>query len=293
MTPPALPQSLSRRAFAQAGATLATAAASLAVATPHSSTAAAEETRTLRLGIIGCGGRGTGAINNSLSINEGVTLVAAADINGRNCAKLWKMVRETHPDKVAADETSHVGLDGYKRILDDPAIDVVIITSPPGFHPGHVRAAVAAGKHVFLEKPACVDPAGYRSCLEAHDAAVAKGTAIVGGTQYRRQANYIGAIDQIREGAIGDVIGATARYRTTGIWYRPRTAGISDAEYQLNPGSSSAPPWQGRVRAEQARLLLLVIRSARPIACRRNDQLAQIALRAAPPLLSLPAVDLP
>ena len=231
------PSSLTRREFTHSGAALvsaASAAASFSAAMVHSSRAAAEEPRPLRIGVIGCGGRGTGAINDSLSINSGVKLVAVADLYGHNCERAWKMMREAHPDKVAATDTSHDGLDGYKRILDDPNVDVVHVTSTPGFHPLHARAAIAAGKHVFVEKPACVDPAGYRTCLEAHDEAVAKGLAIVAGTQYRRQVNYAGAVDKIREGAIGDVIGAQARYCSPGIWYRPRTEGMSDAEYQLN-----------------------------------------------------------
>lgn len=108
MTLPAAHPSLTRRDFAQAGAAIATAAA-------------------------------------SLSVNEGVELVAAADVNGRNCEKLWKTMRQAHPGKVAASDTSLVGLDGYKQLLDNPTIDVVLITSPPGFHPIHGRAAVAAG----------------------------------------------------------------------------------------------------------------------------------------------------
>jgi myo-inositol 2-dehydrogenase/D-chiro-inositol 1-dehydrogenase len=219
---------VSRRSFgaASAGAAMA--------AMVHSSVSAVEETRELRLGVIGCGGRGSGAINDSLSINEGVRLVATADLYAPKCASLWKAMREAHPDKVAAEETIAVGLDGYKRLLDDESIDLVLITTSPGFRPLYLREAVAAGKHVFAEKPGCVDPAGYRICLEAHAAAVAKGTAVVAGTQYRRQVNYVGAVEQIRQGAIGDVIGATARYCAGGIWYRPRTEGMSDAEYQLN-----------------------------------------------------------
>lgn len=221
-------KSVSRRSFT--AATAATLSASMV----HSSLAANEEIQELRLGIIGCGGRGTGAMDNSLSINSGVRLVAAADLYGRNCASLWTKMRAGHPDKVAVTDTSHEGLEGYKRVLDSPDVDVVLVTSTPGFHAAHAQAAIAAGKHVFVEKPACVDPAGYRLCCAAHDEAVAKGLAIVCGTQYRRQTNYIGAVEQIRQGVIGDVIGATTRYCSTGIWYRPRTEGMSDAEYQLN-----------------------------------------------------------
>ena len=221
------PTAVSRRSFTAA------AAAMLSATMVHSSLAAAD-TRELRIGVIGCGGRGSGAINDSLSINEGVKLVAAADLYGSKCASLWKAMREAHPGKVASADTIHEGFDGYRRILDDPSIDLVHVTTSPGFRPAYTLAAVEAGKHVFTEKPACVDPAGYRVCLTAHDAAVAKGTAIVAGTQYRRQVNYLGAIEQIRNGAIGDVIGATARYCAGGIWYRPRTEGMSDAEYQMN-----------------------------------------------------------
>ncbi len=219
-------EALSRRHFVSGAA----GAATLMV---HSSLAAAEETRDLRLGVIGCGGRGSGAINDSLTINEGVRLVATADLFAPKCAALWKAMREAHPAKVAATESIAAGLDGWRRVLDDPSVDIVLITTPPGFRPSYLTEAVAAGKHVFAEKPACVDPTGYRICLEAHDKALANGTAIVAGTQYRRQVNYVGAIEQIRQGAIGDLISATARYCAGGIWYRPRKEGISDAEYQL------------------------------------------------------------
>jgi predicted dehydrogenase len=220
----------SRRGFLGVGAT-ASVAAGLMV---HSSVAAAEETRELRLGIVGCGGRGSGAVNDSLTINDNVRLVAAADLSVAKCASLRQALSEPHKEKVALEDAKmYGGLDGYRRVLDDPSVDVVLLTTSPGFRPPHVREAVEAGKHVFAEKPACVDPAGHRICLEAHDKAVAAGTAIVTGTQYRRQTNYIGAVEQLRKGAIGDVIGATARYCAGGIWYRPRTKEMSDAEYQL------------------------------------------------------------
>ncbi|MFM9195089.1 MAG: Gfo/Idh/MocA family protein [Planctomycetia bacterium] len=145
-----IPSALSRRSFTTASA------AAVSATMVHSSQAAAEEPRELRLGIIGCGGRGTGAINDSLTINAGVKLVAAADLFPEKSAALWKTMREAHPDKVAATDTSHAGLDAYRRILDDPTSDVVLITTSPGFRPRYVREAVAAGKHVFTEKPACV-----------------------------------------------------------------------------------------------------------------------------------------
>jgi len=220
----------SRRGFLGTGAT-----ASLAVGLMvHSSSAAARQTRDLRLGIIGCGGRGSGAVDDSLSINEGVKLVAAADLYPVKCDRLRETMRAAHEAKVdLADDKIHGGLDGYRRVLEDPDVDVVLLTTSPGFRPRMILEAIEAGKHVFAEKPSCVDPAGYRICLEAHAKAVEKGLGIVTGTQYRRQDNYVAAIDRIRQGAIGEVIGGTSRYCTNGIWYRARKEGMSDAEYQL------------------------------------------------------------
>ena len=137
--------------------------------------------------------------------------------------------------KVAIDDSKiYEGLDAYQKVLNDPAVDVVLLTTSPGFRPYHIAEAVKAGKHVFAEKPTCVDPAGYRVCLAAHEEAEKNGTAIVTGTQYRRQTNYMGVVQQIRDGAIGDIVSATTRYCSSGIWYKNRKEGVSDAEYQLN-----------------------------------------------------------
>ena len=212
-----------------------TAATSLAASTMvHSATAAKSESHPLRLAVIGCGGRGRGAIDDSLTINSGVTLVAAADLRLENCQQMFKSVSKAHPDKVDVQSTKlYSGLDGYKQILDDPDIDVVFLTTSPGFRPLMIEAAVQAGKHVFAEKPVCIDAVGYHSCKASHVLAEQNKTAIVTGTQYRRQVNYIAAIEQIRSGAIGEIVNVTARYCTGGIWYRPRKEGMSDTEYQL------------------------------------------------------------
>ena len=220
-----------RRRFLAAGTTASLAAGSMV----HSSAASTDTADDLRLGVIGCGGRGSGAINNSLSVNDNVKLVAAADLSIENCGRLVAGTAKAFPEKVAVDQDKqYAGLDAYKRILDDPSIDLVLLTTSPGFRPVMLREAVAAGKHVFAEKPVCVDAVGYQTCLAAHEQAAQQGTAIVTGTQYRRQVNYIAAIEQIRQGAIGDVLNVTARYCTGGIWYRPRKEGMSDAQYQLH-----------------------------------------------------------
>ena len=230
MSTPSSQSEPNRRSFLAAGT-----AASLAASTMvHSSVAAAAESRDLRLAVIGCGGRGTGAINNSLSINDGVKLVAAADLQIDNCSRLVAAMTKAFPDKVAVSEGNlHAGLDGYQRVLDNPDVDLVLLTTSPGFRPLMLKAAVEAGKHVFAEKPVCVDTAGYRTCLATDELARKNGTAIVTGTQYRRQVNYVAAIEQIRQGAIGDIVNISARYCGSGIWYRARKEGMSDAEYQL------------------------------------------------------------
>ena len=188
----------------------------------------------VRIGLVGAGGRGSGAINDSLTINENVTLSAIADVEERKLESVRKGTAKRHEGKVdVAEHKMHSGIDAYRRILDDPDIDVVLFATPPGFRPQYVAEAVDAGKHVFAEKPTCVDPAGYKICLSAHEQAEKNGTAIVTGTQYRRQTNYVEAIKQLHEGVIGDIIAATMRYCSSGIWFRNRRPEMSDTQYQV------------------------------------------------------------
>ncbi|KAA1259312.1 putative oxidoreductase YcjS [Rubripirellula obstinata] len=188
----------------------------------------------IRIALVGAGGRGTGAVIDSLSINENVKLVAMADMDERILASARKRLSKRYPEKVdVAEKDMHVGIDSYQRILDDPKIDLVLMATPPGFRPRQVLDAVEAGKHVFAEKPTCVDPAGFKICLAAHDKAVENGTCIVTGTQYRRQVNYVEAIKRIHEGVIGDIVSATSRYCGAGIWFKNRRPDMSDTEYQI------------------------------------------------------------
>ncbi len=226
----------------KAGAALAT----LAVAAPcygqsgdvqqetDGKEATGSSTSKLRIGLVGCGGRGMGALGDSLTINDNVEVVALADLDANACRRAREGLVEQYEQRGAvADNKIHSGLDAYKRVLEDPDVDIVYLTTSPGFRPRHIAEAVDAGKHVFAEKPTCVDPAGYHICVAAHDRAVANGTAIVTGTQYRRQINYIEAVKKIQEGAIGDIISMTARYCTSNIWYRGRDEGMSELDYQL------------------------------------------------------------
>ena len=189
---------------------------------------------TINIGIVGTGGRGGGAAGDTLTINSNIRLVAMADLYPEKCKAMRDGLVRRHNEKVAVtDDKIYGGLDAYKRILDDPDVDIVLLTTPPGFRPYHIADAVKAGKHVFAEKPSCVDPAGYRVCLAAHEEAQKNGTAIVTGTQYRRQHSYVEAIKRIQDGIIGDIVSATTRYCANGIWHRSRKPEMSSAEYQL------------------------------------------------------------
>ena len=226
----------SRRDFLKTGtAVSAGAMATFAAVKPvHSAEGDGGSSELLRLGLVGAGGRGSGAINDSLTINENVQLNAIADLEPKKLAALKSSASKRHEGKVEiAEHKMHSGIDAYRRILDDPEIDVVLFATPPGFRPQYVAEAVDAGKHVFAEKPTCVDPAGYKICLSAHEKAKSQGTAIVTGTQYRRQTNYIEAIHRLQEGAIGDIIAATMRYCSNGIWFRNRLPEMSDTEYEV------------------------------------------------------------
>ncbi|GAA4448303.1 Gfo/Idh/MocA family oxidoreductase [Novipirellula rosea] len=226
----------SRRKFIQHGSVISAGVATT-FASPRvlrGSEPAESKPEPIRLGLVGAGGRGSGAINDSLSINDNVKLVAVADLVPQKCENICKSLASRYADKFDVKPSEmHHGLDAYKRVLDNKDVDVVLFATPPGFRAPYVLDAVDAGKHVFAEKPTCVDPAGYRQCLEADKKARANQTAIVTGTQYRRQTNYVEAIKRIHEGEIGDIISGTARYCSNGIWYRQRKKGMSDAEYQL------------------------------------------------------------
>jgi len=203
---------------------------------------AASSGKTINIGLIGAGGRGSGAANDSLSINPNVRIVAIADIDAEKAKGVRDALAEAHNMKDGKQVASRVdvpddrifgGLDGYQKVLDLKDVDLVILATAPGFRHVHITAAVAARKHVFAEKPVCVDVAGYHACCAAHDQASKQGTAIVTGTQYRRQTSFIEGIQRIRDGMIGEVVGMTARYCSNGIWYRERKPGMSDMEYQI------------------------------------------------------------
>ena len=191
----------------------------------------------LRAAWIGLGRQGSRDIRHFLSGCEGVKLVALADVLPDRIAKARKMLDENHSgDKVEiTDDDCYVGFDAYKKVLAREDVDFIIQTTPPGFRPQHVEAAIDAGKHVFCEKPGATDPPGLRQLRRAGEKAKKKDLSIVVGTQRRRMSHYKELINRVRDGAIGDILAADI---TTHIdyahWhYHDRKPEWSDMEWQI------------------------------------------------------------
>ena len=219
---------MTRRDFAKA-----TAAAGIA-ALASSTTARAASSDVLKVGLLGCGSRGTGALHNCLTGNKNVKVTALADLFDYKVKKALESVQKGYADQCDVSESScFAGFDAYKQILDTD-IDILIEGTLPYSRPKHVVAAIDADKHIFSEKPFAVDPTGVRMIVNACRKHKEKGLSFVGGTQRRHQKEYIETVQQIQEGAIGDVT-AMRVYWCGGIpFIRPREAGQSDFEYCVN-----------------------------------------------------------
>lgn len=221
----------SRRDFLKTTAT-ATSALSVSKLVSSENFAYAGGSDAIRVGLIGCGGRGTGAARDCAVSADGVSIVAMADLFKDRLEDRREPLKEAIGESYqVTDNRCYSGFDAYQEIMDSD-IDMVILATPPGFRPIHLRHAVEVGKHVFMEKPAGVDPAGVRSVIESGEMAKAKGLSIVAGTQYRRQPSYVEAIKRIHDGRIGEIVAAQEYYLTGPIWLRPRKPGMSDMEWQ-------------------------------------------------------------
>jgi myo-inositol 2-dehydrogenase/D-chiro-inositol 1-dehydrogenase len=187
----------------------------------------------IRVGLIGCGGRGTGAAEDAVSAAPGVKLVAMGDVFKDRIESSLADLKKTVADKIdVPEDRQFVGLDAYEKVLASD-INYVILATPPGFRPAHLKAAVAAGKHIFAEKPVAVDGPGIRTCFELYEQAKAKKLAIGIGTQRHHQTGYIATLKEIHSGAIGDIVSARAYWNQGPIWVHPRKEGWTDLEWQL------------------------------------------------------------
>jgi myo-inositol 2-dehydrogenase / D-chiro-inositol 1-dehydrogenase len=188
---------------------------------------------TLRVGLIGCGGRGTGAANNALRADSNTVLVAMADVFGDRLNNSLQSLQKEHGDRVKVDpEHRFTGFDGYQKLIDS-GVDVVLLATPPGFRPYHLQAAVAAGKHVFCEKPMAVDAPGVRTVLAVAEEAKRKKLALVSGFCWRYNAGERAIMQRIHDGAIGQPLSLQNTYNTGPIWVNPRRPEWNDMTYQL------------------------------------------------------------
>lgn len=192
----------------------------------------------LKVGLIGCGGRGTGAASQALHADKNVVLTAMGDVFDSKLQGSLESLMKEIPEKVKVDQDHRfIGLDAYQKVLDS-GVDVVILTTPPGFRPQHLKAAVAANKHIFCEKPVATDGPGIRSVLESVAEAKKKKLALVAGFCWRYNLAEDALFQRILNGEIGDIRAIYGTYYTGPVKPMPaestRPAGMSDLEWQLH-----------------------------------------------------------
>jgi predicted dehydrogenase len=189
----------------------------------------------IRLGLVGCGGRGTGAAAQALRADPGAQLVAVTDaFQDRLDAALTSLQKQPSiGDRVLVDRDHRfVGFDGYRGVIAAD-VDAVLLATPPHFRPLHLRACIEAGKHVFAEKPVAVDAPGVRSVLETTELAREKKLCVVSGLNGRYAPSLQEMTTRIQDGAIGDVLALHAARYGGGVWTRPRQPGMTEMEYQM------------------------------------------------------------
>ena len=189
---------------------------------------------TLKVAVIGCGGRGAGAADQALSVKQDVKLVAMADAFKDRLDESYENLKKKHGTSGRLDvpeEHKFVGFDGYKQAI--ALADVVILATPPGFRPIHFEEAVNAGKHVFMEKPVATDAPGVRKVLEMAEKAKQKNLNVVVGLQRHYQPSYLELMKRLHNGEIGEITGGQVYWNSSGVWERPREPQQTEMEYQM------------------------------------------------------------
>lgn len=188
---------------------------------------------TLKVGLIGCGGRGTGAAVQALKADPKAVLSCMADIFPDYLEESHQSLLKANPTQVQVDENrKFTGFDAYKKVLESD-VDVVLLTTPPAFRPGHFQAAIAAGKHVFCEKPVAVDAPGVRSVLATAREAQEKGLSVVSGFTFRYDFPKRAFFERVLNGDIGEVNTVYTVRNGGGLWTKPRQPDWKEMEYQL------------------------------------------------------------
>ena len=194
----------------------------------------AQGSDVIRVGLVGCGGRGSGAIEQNLRADPNCKLVAVGDAFRDRAEGVLNNLRNNRQLAAKVDvpaERVFIGLDAYQPVIEN--CDLVILATPPGFRATHLQAAVRARKNIFTEKPVCVDGPGARMCLEAYEAANRDNLNIVAGTQRRYQTGYKESMRRIHDGALGDIQTMRVFWNQGRLWNRARTQGMTDLEWQL------------------------------------------------------------
>ncbi len=220
----------SRRDFLKATAAGTVAANLAAVANVHAGGAGS----AIRIGLVGCGGRGTGAAEQCLLADPNVRLVTVGDAFRDRAEACLARLRQNQQigSRVVVDPAQiFEGLNAYQQVLQH--CDLVLLATPPGFRPIHLQAAIAARKHVFTEKPVAVDGPGIRTVLQAYEQAKRNRLSVVAGTQRRYQTGYLESMQRIHDGAIGKITAAYCYWNQGGLWHRNREQGWTDVEWQL------------------------------------------------------------
>jgi myo-inositol 2-dehydrogenase/D-chiro-inositol 1-dehydrogenase len=187
----------------------------------------------LKVGLIGCGGRGTGAAAQALKADKDAVLTCMADVFEDYLEESYQSLMKVNPTQVKVDKAhKFVGFDAYRKVLDS-GVDVVILTTPPAFRPSHFKEAVDAGKHVFCEKPVAVDAPGVRLVLETAKKAKEKNLSVVSGFTFRYDFAKRELFERIQSGAIGEVTNVFTARNGGGLWYKPRQANWTEMEYQM------------------------------------------------------------
>jgi myo-inositol 2-dehydrogenase / D-chiro-inositol 1-dehydrogenase len=185
----------------------------------------------LKAGVVGCGGRGTGAAINFLNAGPNLQIVALGDTFKDRVDSCREKILKEKGQEVPV-ENCFVGFDAYQKVID-AGVDIVILATPPYFRPDHLAAAIQAKKHVFAEKPVCVDPVGARSVMATAQKAKGMELCIVTGTQRRHQRDYVTTWQQVAQGAIGEITGGNAYWNGGKLWHRDPNATWSEMEYMI------------------------------------------------------------
>ena len=184
----------------------------------------------LKAGIIGCGGRGSGAAMDFLTAADNVTITALGDVFEERVSSLREQLKEKGIE--IAEDKCFTGFDAYKHVIDSE-VDVVIIATPPVFRPVQCQYAVEKGKHAFLEKPIAVDAVGYRSLMVTAKQADLKGLCVLTGTQRHHQRSYVESYKKVQEGLIGEITGGNVYWNQPQLWFVERQKGWSDVEWMI------------------------------------------------------------